>query len=201
MAFARPPTWSEKGCGKGGGFPEHWLDLIMLYMSSATPLMSIFLPNFALSHQDSYKSGRTPFRPPFPGTRISKNIHTCLSLGSNGLSIELLHTFLAWNSYPHMKISWFQLIMADFDDRSWQKIAIFCHLFQSQAMRCKIRTRWAMRIIFYSSDTPRVIFLPRDHLKKGGRKGVRSLSFKWLSSIKNWWKKTYCNDLWETFKT
>ena len=64
-----------------------------------------FLPNFALSHQDSYKSGRTPFRPPFPGTRISKNIHTCLSLGSNGLSIELLHTFLAWNSYPHMKIS------------------------------------------------------------------------------------------------
>ena len=88
-----------------------------------------FLPNFTLSHQDSYKSGRTPFRPPFPGTRISKNIHTYLSLGSNGLSIELLHTFLAWNSYPHMKISWFQLIMADFDDRSWQKIAIFCHLF------------------------------------------------------------------------
>ena len=98
------------------------------------------------------------------------------------------HTFLAWNSYPHMKISWFQLIMADFDDRSWQKIAIFCHLFQSQAMRCKIRTRWAMMTIFYSSDTPRVIFLPWDHLKKGGRKGVRSLSFGWLSSIKNWWK-------------
>ena len=46
-----------------------------------------------------------------------------------------------------------------------------------------------MRIIFYSTDTPRVIFLPRDHLKKGGRKGVRSLSFEWLSSIKNWWKK------------
>ena len=145
--------------------------------------MSIFLPNFALSHQDSYKSGRTPFRPPFPGTRISKNIHTYLSLGSNGLSIELLHTFLAWNSYPHMKISWFQLIMADFDDRWWKKIAIFFHLFQSQAMRCKIRTRWAMRIIFYSSDTPRVIFLPRDHLKKGGRKGVRSLSFEWFKQV------------------
>ena len=133
--------------------------------------MSIFLPNFALSHQDSYKSGRTPFRPPFPGTRISKNIHTYLSLGSNGLSIELLHTFLAWNSYPHMKISWFQLIMADFDDRWLQKIANFCNLFQSQAMRCKIWTRWAMRIMFYCSDTPRVIFLPWDHLKKGVRKG------------------------------
>ena len=150
--------------------------------------MSIFLPNFALSHQDSYKSGRTPFRPPFPGTRISKNIHTCLSLGSNGLSIELLHTFLAWNSYPHMKISWFQLIMADFDDRWLQKIAIFCNLFQFQARCCKIRTRWAMRIIFYSCDTPRVIFLPWDHLKKGGRKGVRSLSFGWLSIITNLWK-------------
>ena len=34
---------------KGGGFPEHWLDLMMLYMSSATLLMSIFLPNFAAS--------------------------------------------------------------------------------------------------------------------------------------------------------
>ena len=54
-----------------------------------------FLPNFAFSHQDSYKSGRTPFRPPFSGTRISKNIHTYLSLGSNGLSIVLLDTFLA----------------------------------------------------------------------------------------------------------
>ena len=117
--------------------------------------MSIFLPNFALSHQDSYKSGRTPFRPPFPGTRISKNIYTCVSLGSNGLSIELLHTFLAWNSYPHMKISWFQLIMADFSDRSLQKIAIFCNVFQFRARWCKIRTRWAMRIMFYSCDTPR----------------------------------------------
>ena len=94
-----------------------------------------------------------------------------------------------------MKISWFQLIMADFDDRWLQKIAIFCNLFQSQAMRCKIRTRWAMRIVFHSSDTPRVIFLPWDHLN-GGRKGVRSLSFGWLSSIKNWWN-TYCNDLFE----
>ena len=146
--------------------------------------MSIFWPNFAFSHQDSYKSGRTPFH----GTRISKNKHTYLSLGSNGLSIEVLHTFLAWNSYPHMKISWFQLIMADFDDRWLQKIAIFCNLFQFQARCCKIRTRWAMRIIFYSCDTPRVIFLPWDHLKKGGRKGVRSLSFGWLSSTKNWWK-------------
>ena len=92
-----------------------------------------------------------------------------------GFTQELLHTFLAWNSYPHMKISWFQLIMADFDDRSWQKIAIFLPPFQSQAMRCKIRTRWAMRIIFYSSDTPRVIFLPWDHLKKGGGKGCAYL--------------------------
>ena len=150
--------------------------------------MSIFWPNFAFSHQDSYKSGRTPFRTPFHDTIISKNKHTYLSLGSNGLSIEVLHTFLAWNSYPHMKISWFQLIMADFDDRWLQKIAIFWNLFQFQARCCKIRTRWAMRIIFYSCDTPRVIFLPWDHLKKGGRKGVRSLSFGWLSSIKNWWK-------------
>ena len=134
--------------------------------------------------------------PPFPGTRISKNIHTCVSLGSNGLSIELLHTFLAWNSYPHMKISWFQLIMADFDDRWWQKIAIFCQLFQSQAMRCKIRTRWAMRIIFYSNDTPRVIFLPRDHLKRGAERGA--LTKLWMAlKHKKLMKKTYCNDLFE----
>ena len=89
------PYMIRKGVRKGGGFPEHWLDLIMLYMSSATLLMSIFLPNFAISHQDSYKSGRTPFRPPFSGTRISKNIHTYISLGSNGLSAEPLDTFLA----------------------------------------------------------------------------------------------------------
>ena len=113
IAFARPPTWSEKGGGKVGGFPEHWLNLIMLYMSSATLLMSLFLTNFALNHQDLYKSGPTPFRPPFPGTKSSKNVHTCLSLGSNGLFIELLHTFLAWNAYPHMKISW-----------SWQILTI-----------------------------------------------------------------------------
>ena len=161
----------KRGAERGAGFQNKWLDLIMLYMSSGMLLMSIFWPNFAFSHQDSYKSGRTPFRTPFHDTIISKNKHTYLSLGSNGLSIELLHTFLAWNSYPHMKISWFQLIMADFDDRWFQKIAIFWNLFQSQAMRCKIRTRWAMMIIFYSSDTPRVIFLPWDHLKKGGGKG------------------------------
>ena len=44
-----------------------------IYMSSAaTLLMSIFLPNFALSHQDSYKSGRTPFRPLLPALEFRK---------------------------------------------------------------------------------------------------------------------------------
>ena len=159
--------------------------------------MSIFWPNFAFSHQDSYKSGRAPFRTPFHDIIISKNKHTYLSLGSNGLSIEVLHTFLAWNSYPHMKISWFQLIMADFDDRSWKKIAIFFHLFQFQARCCKIRTIWAMRMIFYSCDTTRVIFLPWDHLKKGGRKGC-ALTKLWMAlKHKKLMKNTYCNDLFE----
>ena len=85
-----------------------------------------------------------------------------------------------------------QLISAD-HGQFWRSVVEkncnFFHLFQFQARGCKIRTRWAMMIIFYSCDTPRVIFLPWDHLKKGGRKGVRSLSFGWLSNIKNWWKK------------
>ena len=38
----------EKGGGKGGGFPEQWLDLIMLYVSSATLLMSIFFTKFCV---------------------------------------------------------------------------------------------------------------------------------------------------------
>ena len=78
-----------------------------------------------------------------------------------------------------------QLISAD-HGRFWRSVVAkncnFLPPFQSQAMRCKIRTRWAMRIIFYSSDTPRVIFLPWDHLKKGGRKGVRLFA---LSSNKS----------------
>ena len=143
-----------------------------IYVICNASNVNFCLPNFALSHQDSYKSGRTPFRPPFPGTRNSKNIYTCVSLSSNGLSIEVLHTFLAWNSYMYMKISWFQLIMAE-----------FLQLFQFQTRCCKIRTRWATRIIFYSCDTTIRILISWS-FEKRGRKGVRSLRFGWLSSIK-----------------
>ena len=112
---------------------------------------------------------------PFPG--FKRLVHRAITHFS---SMEFLSTYEN------------QLISAD-HGRFWRSVVAkncnFLPPFQSQAMRCKIRTRWAMRIIFYSSDTPRVIFLPWDHLKKGGRKGVRSLSFEWLSSIKNWWKK------------
>ena len=43
-----------------------------------------------------------------------------------------------------------------------------CNVFLFQTKCCKIRTRWAMRIIFYSCDAPSFIFSFRDHLKRGG---------------------------------
>ena len=35
-----------------------------------------------------------------------------------------------------------------------------------------------IEMTFHFSDTPRVIFLPWDHLKAGGRKGVRPLLYE-----------------------
>ena len=105
---------------------------------------------------------------PFPG--FKRLVHRAITHFS---SMEFLSTYEN------------QLISAD-HGRFWRSVVAkncnFLPPFQSQAMRCKIRTRWAMRIIFYSSDTPRVIFLPCDHLKKGGRKGVRLFA---LSSNKS----------------
>ena len=91
---------------------------------------------------------------PFPG--FKRLVHRAITHFS---SMEFISTYEN------------QLISAD-HGRFWRSVVAkncnFLPLFQSQAMRCKIRTRWGMRIIFYSSDTPRVIFLPWDHLKKGG---------------------------------
>ena len=105
---------------------------------------------------------------PFP--RFKRLVHRAITHFS---SVEFISTYEN------------QLISAD-HGRFWRSVVAkncnFLPPFQSQAMRCKIRTRWAMRIIFYSSDTPRIIFLPRDHLKKGGRKGGRLFA---LSSNKS----------------
>ena len=95
---------------------------------------------------------------PFPG--FKRLVHRAITHFS---SMEFLSTYEN------------QLISAD-HGRFWRSVVAkncnFLPPFQSQKMRCEIRTRWAMRIIFYSSDTPRVIFLPWDHLKKGAERGA-----------------------------
>ena len=66
------------------------------------------------------------------------------------------------------------------NEKSWHDEN--CNVIQIQAMRCKKRTRWAMKIIFSSSDTTRIMFLQCGHVKQGGGgKGCAYLLSIWTS--------------------
>ena len=92
-----------------------------------------------------------------------------------------------------------ELISAD-HGRFWRSVVAkncnFLPPFQSQAMRCKIRTRWAIRIIFFPV-IPHVSYFYNEIIWIK-RAETGALTKLWMAlKHKKLMKKTYCNDLFE----